>query len=271
MIYRYGAVQSSIYMDMGGTKVTSEYYDPENTSYYYNGEDEVNHDILIIGWDDDYPAENFTKTPSKNGAFLCQNSWGEGFGDGGRFYVAYDDTQIGRNCVAYTRIDGMDNYDHLYQTDLCGWVGNMGYKKESCWFANVYTADSTQTLRAVGFYATGPESDYEIYVAADFKNEMSLVLPKKIQKGHLERKGFYTIDLKKEISIAEGESFAVMVKINTPGSDYPVAMEYRADDQTANVNLEDGCGYVSVDGYRWSRIEEEYGGNICLKAYTANR
>lgn len=56
----------------------------------------------------------------------------------------------------------MDNYDHLYQTDLCGWVGNMGYKKESCWFANVYTADSTQTLRAVGFYATGPESDYEI-------------------------------------------------------------------------------------------------------------
>ena len=88
MIYRYGAVQSSIYMDMGGTKVTSEYYDSENTSYYYNGEDEVNHDILIIGWDDDYPAENFTKTPSKNGAFLCQNSWGEGFGDGGRFYVA---------------------------------------------------------------------------------------------------------------------------------------------------------------------------------------
>ena len=271
MIYRYGAVQSSIYMDMGGTKVTSEYYDPENTSYYYNGEDEVNHDILIIGWDDDYPAENFTKTPSKNGAFLCQNSWGEGFGDGGRFYVAYDDTQIGRNCVAYTRIDGTDNYDHLYQTDLCGWVGNMGYKKESCWFANVYTADSTQTLRAVGFYATGSESDYEIYVAADFKNEMSLVLPKKIQKGHLERKGFYTIDLKKEISIAEGERFAVMVKINTPGSDYPVAMEYRADDQTANVNLEDGCGYVSVDGYRWSRIEEEYGGNICLKAYTDNR
>ena len=65
--------------------------------------------------------------------------------------------------------------------------------------------------------------------------------------------------------------FAVMVKINTPGSDYPVAMEYRADDQTANVNLEDGCGYVSVDGYRWSRIEEEYGGNICLKAYTDNR
>ena len=48
-------------------------------------------------------------------------------------------------------------------------------------------------------------------------------------------------------------------------------MEYRADDQTANVNLEDGCGYVSVDGYRWSRIEEEYGGNICLKAYTDNR
>ena len=81
----------------------------------------------------------------------------------------------------------MDNYDHLYQTDLCGWVGNMGYKKESCWFANVYTADSTQTLRAVGFYATGPESEFEHYVAAEFKNEVKLVLPKQLQKGHLGR------------------------------------------------------------------------------------
>ena len=162
--------------------MTSEYYDPENTSYYYNGEDEVNHDILIIGWMMIIRRRILRRLHRKTVRFCVRTAGAKGFGDGGRFYVAYDDTQIGRNCVAYTRIDGTDNYDHLYQTDLCGWVGNMGYKKESCWFANVYTADSTQTLRAVGFYATGSESDYEIYVAADFKTRCHLFCQRRSRK-----------------------------------------------------------------------------------------
>ncbi len=268
LIYTYGAVQSSMYMDLGGERTRSPFYNREHASYYYDGEEQINHDIVILGWDDDYPAENFTRMPSRNGAFICQNSWGEGFGEDGIFYVSYDDTCIGSNCVAYTRVEPTDNYAHIYQSDLCGWVGQMGYGAEECWFANVYTADSPQILRAVGFYATGKHTKYEIYVVKDFQNTLSLVLPEKVQRGSLRNVGFYTIDLEKTYSIPAGGSFAVMVKVKVPGSEHPAAMEYRSDETTANVILQDGQGYVSPDGYRWTSMEEEYDGNICLKAYT---
>ena len=270
MIYRYGAVQSSIYMDMGGTKVTSEYYDPENTSYYYNGEDEVNHDILIIGWDDDYPAENFTKTPSKNGAFLCQNSWGEGFGDGGRFYVAYDDTQIGRNCVAYTRIDGMDNYDHLYQTDLCGWVGRLGYGDGTCYFANLFQAERNEWLDAVGFYAVGPDTEYSVTVMDGEKDLSNALLEETKASGSFANAGYYTVNMKEPIYMEEGKTYAVVVKVHTPEADYPVATEYMADEATEEADLSDGDGYISHNGAKWTGTETEYGCNVCMKLYTTD-
>ena len=34
------------------------------------------HGVCIVGWDDDYPASNFNKTPPGNGAWIVKNSWG---------------------------------------------------------------------------------------------------------------------------------------------------------------------------------------------------
>lgn len=268
LVYTYGAVQTSIHMDMGGEKRESPYYNSELAAYCYNGDEEQNHDILIIGWDDNYPADNFTYPPANDGAFLCQNSWGEDFGEGGCFYVSYDDSKIGDNCAVCTRVEPADNYDKIYQTDLCGYVGQVGYGKETCLFANAYTASEDETLRAVGFYATDKNTSYEILVAEDFKNVFSLVLADKIQEGTFENPGFYTVDLKQPIQFLAGQKFAVLVKITTPGSKYPVAMEYRADETTQQVILDDGEGYVSPDGYQWIQVEKEHEGNVCLKAYT---
>ena len=268
LVYTYGAVQSSIYMDMGSENGDSPYYQKESASYCYTGDAEVNHDLLIIGWDDAYPAENFSCMPERDGAFICQNSWGTSFGEGGVFYVSYEDTRIGTGCAVCTRVEPADNYDHIYQSDLCGFVGQMGYEKESCQFANVYTAESDEVLRAVGFYAVDKHTTYEIQVVEDFQNVFSLVLAKTVQEGTFENPGFYTVDLEKEVQIPKGQKFAVVVKIKTPGEEYPVAMEYRADAATQRVILDDGEGYISPDGYRWTEVEETYGGNVCLKAYT---
>ena len=38
----------------------------------------------------------------------------------------------------YTRIDSVNNYDYIYQSDLCGWIGQLGYNKESIFGANVF-------------------------------------------------------------------------------------------------------------------------------------
>lgn len=270
-VLSYGAVQASLYMDMQGGSASSLYYSDKNHSYCYTGREEANHDVLIIGWDDGYPAENFIAKPKANGAFICQNSWGTSFGDDGVFYVSYEDTVIGKNGVAYSKVEQTDNYDSIYQSDLCGWVGQLGYESEVCYFANVYQAKEDEEVKAVGFYAVGPDTSYEIGITENFESSASLMGEELEQKGDLDEPGYYTIELEEPIAVKKGQKFAAIAKIRTPGTDYPVATEYRADENTDSVDISDGEGYISMTGYNWSRAEEAYQCNLCLKVYTAKR
>ena len=51
------------------------------------------HGINVIGWDDNFPKENFTGKykPTKDGAWIVTNSWGEDWGKDGYFYISYED------------------------------------------------------------------------------------------------------------------------------------------------------------------------------------
>ncbi|MDY3920071.1 MAG: lectin like domain-containing protein [Candidatus Limivivens sp.] len=268
-IYRWGAVQASVYVDDQRSLENSVYYSQLNNSYCYVGNEPANHDILIIGWNDFYSAANFTYNVSEDGAFICQNSWGNHFGEDGIFYVSYEDVRIRECCVSYAQIEDADNYGTIYQTDRCGWVGQLGYDLPECYFANVYTPEGDERLEAVGFYATDRDTSYEIYVAEQFTDTSSLVLWESAVSGSFELAGYYTVKLPEPVQLTAGQPFAVIVKITTPGSKYPVAAEYRADENTKNVVIEDGEGYISQGGYVWSRTEEGYGCNVCLKVYTS--
>ena len=77
------------------------------------------------------------------------NSWGENFGDGGFFHVSYEDSWIAESGISYCGIEPADNFDRNYQSDLCGWTGQMGFGEPEAWMANAYTAESDETLEAV--------------------------------------------------------------------------------------------------------------------------
>lgn len=267
-IYQYGAVQTSIYMDMKNAFSASVYYNQLHMSYHYPGEEKANHDIIIIGWDDNYPAENFNFHTEKNGAFICQNSWGSDFGENGIFYVSYEDGNIGRNTIAYTGIEDTDNYAHMYQTDLCGWVGQLGYGDGTCYFANIFQAERDETLEAVGIYAVGPDTEYSITVMDGDKDLSNALLCEEKAAGKFENAGYYTVRLDKTVKMEAQKKYAVVVKIHTPEASYPVATEYVADEATREVDLSDGDGYISHNGAKWTGTESEYGCNVCMKLYT---
>ena len=271
-VCQYGAVQTSLYMSRGETDPEKGYYNPINASWYYPQERTQNHDVIILGWDDDYSRFHFSQIPPEDGAFICQNSWGEKFGENGIFYVSYADANIARTGLAYSRIEAADNYDFLYQTDDCGWVGQQGYARETCWFANVYTAQE-QDLRldAFGFYATGPDTVCELYLVHDFENPASFSDMKFLQKKELDQSGYYTIDLDEPEMIHSGERFAMVVKITTPGENHPAAVEYRADIYSQNVTTEGKEGYLSQDGKYWENTGQKFGSNVCLKGYLSYR
>lgn len=267
MVYKYGGVQSSLYTSMTNAAGTSKYYNKEKAAYCYIGEEKPNHDVVIIGWDDNYPKENFNANIESNGAFICQSSWGEDFGEKGVFYVSYMDANIGIRNIVYTGVEKVDNYDRIYQTDLCGWQGILGYENNYGYFANVYESESPEKIRAVGFYATDVETAYTVYVVENFESPESFANMRYVTSGVFENAGYYTVRFDEPVLITS-DKYAVVVRIDTPNSKRPIAVEMQKDYATKTVDISDGEGYISLYGQNWERVEEKYNCNVCLKAYT---
>lgn len=270
-IYKYGAVETSIYTQMKTANSWSGYYNRERATYYYNQEATCNHDIIIVGWDDDFPKEYFTITPENDGAFICKNSWGTEFGEDGYFYVSYEDANIGTTNVVYTKLGDANNFDNIYQSDLLGWRGQLGYEKDQAYFANVYRAGEDEELAAVSFYATDVDTTYQVYVVPEFEDEDSLNDRKLVAEGSFEQAGYYTVRLDEAVKLKDNQKFAVVVHIQTPGAVHPVAIEYNADSRTREFDITDGEGYISLYGNKWMSAEKNKDCNLCLKAFTNDR
>ncbi len=270
-IYKYGAVETSIYTQMKTANSWSGYYNRERATYYYNQEATCNHDIIIVGWDDDFPKEYFTITPENDGAFICKNSWGTEFGEDGYFYVSYEDANIGTTNVVYTKLGDANNFDNIYQSDLLGWRGQLGYEKDQAYFANVYQAGEDEELAAVSFYATDVDTTYQVYVVPEFEDEDSLNDRKLVAEGSFEQAGYYTVRLDEAVKLKDNQKFAVVVHIQTPGAIHPVAIEYDADSRTREFDITDGEGYISLYGNKWMSAEKNKDCNLCLKAFTNDR
>ena len=306
MILRYGAAQSSLCMDRKRTDTEDYHYYNVLTSAYFDPlMEEVDHDILILGWDDTFSRESFRIKPPQDGAWICQNTWGDSFGENGVFYVSYEDRNLFRNGgLVYPRIEGNDNYARVYENDSLGWQGRQGYDRQECWFAGAFTAQEEEELAAVGLYSTGPGTECSIFVvdmfegAGDLKDlryrlegmetpedpeqnpegmEVSGARKQSpggdnpavaTQDAQMENAGFYTVDLEAPVRLKKGQTFAVVVRIETPGETKPVAVEMTKDRFTESVTLEDRRTWVSNDGNVWENTQEVYGTNVCLKAYT---
>jgi C1A family cysteine protease len=262
-IVEYGGV----YVAMGWYEAAADsiYFDASTASYYYFGYSNANHAVLAIGWDDDYPASNFPVRPLGDGAFLVKNSWGTGFGDGGYFYVSYYDTIFGRNDLmgVVDKAESTDNYSGIYQYDPLGDVNGMGYQGSTGWFANVFTAQTTSWLRAAGFYALAPGTSYEVYAGS------SLATMTPNTSGTLDYMGYHTVPLAEPVALTPGQPFVVAVKVTSPETDRPIAVEYPIANFSGAATAQPGQSYVSSDGTDWSDLTTVWdaNANVCLKAY----
>lgn len=268
-VWNYGSVQTSFYSDFPENgDGESKWYCVENSAYCCLEEHSANHDVVILGWDDTYPKENFVVPPESDGAFLCLNSWGEQFGQNGYFYVSYEDTVIGTYAVIYSAADteGMFRYQHLYETDACGWMGQIGYHTEDIWFSNIYTAEREEWLAAAGFYVLEPGSTYEVFIKMDWEGQQDFCGYERVAAGAVDFMGYSTVPFDRQVKISRGERFAVIVKLHAPSGQAAAAVEFWREDIRAEI--EDGEGYLSWNGEDWERAENVQSCNLCLKAYT---
>ena len=89
----------------------------------------MNHAMAIIGWDDNYPKENFAKvdengnrtsgTPEHDGAYLILNSWGKEWNGSGAkdgvYYISYDeyDVESQLSGIVSTSLDNTKKIDSI--------------------------------------------------------------------------------------------------------------------------------------------------------------
>lgn len=110
-VMKYGAVNVAIAAPWG-----ENYNYDTHACYYYPGkmEDCDGHAVVIVGWDDSYPKENFNIQPEHDGAYLCLNSWGESWGDNGYFWLSYEDDHAQYSGVLASEGDDPNSVYTLY-------------------------------------------------------------------------------------------------------------------------------------------------------------
>lgn len=223
-LMKYGVVTGSIFWD-------SSFYSAAKAAFYNNVTTSVNHAIAIVGWDDNYPKENFLSTPPGNGAFICKNSWGKNFGEEGYFYVSYYDLTLGDDCSVFNNLEPLYNYDYIYSRTQ----GNAysGVTSTSLVAANVFDKSSAeaQELTAVSLTTYEQGNSYEIYFEPNYElNGFKNIMANKIASGTLKDAGYQTIKLSNAYKI-QGSKFAIAIKyVNSMGY-----MRYESGGDSSNT------------------------------------
>ncbi len=249
------------------------YFDPDKNSYCYtyggSGEavgsaktgDEFSHSVAVVGWDDNFPAENFINQPSSDGAWLCKNSWGTEWGDYGYFWISYEDESIWD--IFYLESGPISEYKDIAQYDLYGFsssvmLGDDDDGNESIYAANVFTAEEDCYVTAAMLCTTMVDEDYEItvYSGLSDKQNPSSGTPSSVTSGHLSEVGYHTIDLEEPVFVAAGESYAVTVKYSGEVG-YHLAC---TGTNQSTICYNDGSKEISTDALYKLLSEKRYSG-----------
>lgn len=266
-LMEYGAVYSTMYWN-------PVYYQDKNHTYYSKGSIKANHAITIVGWNDSFDRNMFFQVPPTDGAFIVRNSWGENWGDGGYFYISYNDTTLAYNENAVFTAAKPDNFDYIYQYDPLGWINSMGYVENlTAWGGNIFSSGGNEKLEAVGFYTTDLNTAYEIYIYKNPTNgPVSSTKNFVVQEnGTCPLPGYHTHLLNSTVPLSSEEKFSVVIKFSNPSSTNPLAIEQPVSDYSSKAKANPGESYISPDGISWQDIistNKNSETNLCIKAFT---
>ena len=285
-------------------ETSAYYYDPDNISESNN----CSHAVLLAGYDDNYPAENFLYPPKNDGAWLIKNSWGLENGDCGYYWVSYEEPTI--DSLFYFDTQSSQLHDNLYAHDDFGGSGALSVSPdgdEVVYFSNVYCAEEDGYVTDVMIDCMFPSDCYEITIYTNLSNNSNPASGKahRAASGVMDHTGYQIIKLNKPVQINCGEFFSVAAKVsgekgfhatcelanNHPESPVPSgstaysSYPYYGDtspfiNTKKNIMMSFGenQSFISEDGKKWTDIYNLYSeennqiiGNVCLKALSVKK
>ncbi len=235
-----------------------KYINLDTWAHYAYQDIDRNHRVAIVGWDDDYPKENFlsgtdaegnSKTPPANGAWIVKNSWGSetdattneggrpinkgawGIKDGegrstGYFYLSYYDKSITQpESYKFGTDLSAGDYFSAYQYDYLPAHGGFYFLKGGSHVstANVYTIDpdEDEVLTSIGLRTLAENSTAEVEV---YRLGPGVTNPEGGEKvasfsKTFEYAGFHRVALPEPVTLAPGTRFTVKSTIYSKDED----------------------------------------------------
>lgn len=273
IVYNGIAVDVSFFTDY------EKNYNFQKSSSYTNRKRRfANHAVTIAGWDDSFPASDFTTQPPGDGAWLIKNSWGLNSGESGYIWISYYDNSL-CNFAAY-ELGDKTNYKYNLQHDSFVPAQTLSAHEDSemvlpSYMANIFDIETDMQLEAVATYFVNPGTEYEVTVYTDLKDpsDPSSGTPSAVTKGKNELTGYITVELDEDIYAKAGSKAGIVVKMYCPDNSYVIPLETcitavdekegKEVDISSYTNHEaiealtqENQSFFSTDGINWSDITE---------------
>lgn len=259
-IIDYGALYADMYW-------RDSSYNSVNHTYYYNGNGSANHDILLVGWD------NNKVTAGGTGAWIIKNSWGTTWGENGYFYISYNDTKVLSSVAYFPSRLAYNQNAFLYMHDNLGWLSEYGFGNSIAYgllmYATPIIAPPDLQIKKIGLYinTAGTTVDVEIY--DDFTGNVLSGLMCSLLNQVCNFPGYYTLTLPFPVTVGPPQNDVyIKVKYNTPGNNFPIPAETPITGYANPVIDADVC-WISGNGVAWTKIGNNTAINadLCIRAY----
>ena len=266
-IQEHGSVKVSIYMPYSGN------YDriiavedgrigySSSTAALYGTYTKTNHDVLLVGWDDNFARDNFVPdlAPAGKGAWKARNSWGSDFGEGGYFWISYEDASLksGKAVAFDADIQNISDYCYSYDKSYSP-TQNVSVRDQAV-VKQAFTVGAQELLQSVGIEITGGNVTLSARVLA---NGAEVAASNSVTAEH---SGFYLLKLKQPYLITANTAVEVEVtcKANTTGGEVIIPYQFDGVKNLGSIRFEAG-----VDGGGFTLNGTNVDGDSSIKLYT---
>lgn len=213
LVNTYGAATAGYYSAESGYRTGTDGRLSYCSLGYQNSGIGVAHETCIVGWDDNYAVSNFVNQPKGKGAWLVKNSWGTDWSKDGYFWMSYYEPTL-NSAGAFSMMDG-NTYSQVYQYSADDSSDYYAAGKSTT-AANIYRAKQNEVLKYVGVETESRHMKAQVSVYVSAKKPATPVsgdLAVTANVSDLGWQGYHLIDLPKELALAKGQYFSVVVTL----------------------------------------------------------
>jgi C1A family cysteine protease len=262
----HGPLSTTVFAGDGSTPAWSDAFRhwDGGPGLHYTGSEPSNHAVVLVGWDDDQPHAG-----GGTGCWIVKNSWGTAWGsdcgsggEAGYFHIAYGSASIGTWTSVIT--DVMSAYPELAVAgwDDGGWTSSYGFFSPTAWAMARFEASEVTNLHRVEFWTTDACTDVDVMVYDSLAGGLPTGELAAARDRTAPGAGYRSVRLAEPLALVPGEDYYVVVRFQTAGSTYPVAL----DGQGSHAP---GQSWTSPDGSTWYDLSNEGSASAGIRIRTS--